>query len=104
MSAKKPNPAAKMVRFNVNDFVWVRLTALGRKTHRSWFRELFSGALRIPVFTPAKEDAKGWSRWQLWELFQVFGKHMGNGFPLMFKTTMRVEIEDVNRRARKGEV
>lgn len=30
----------------------------------------------LAAYTPIKEDAHGWSTWQLWVLMQTFGPHI----------------------------
>jgi hypothetical protein len=39
---------------------------------------------------PPKEDAEGWSEWQLWVLMQEFGPHMGLGFLAVIETEIEV--------------
>lgn len=82
-----------MITMNVNDYVQVRLTELGRKIHRENYDSLnaeYGGKLPMNYEAP-KEGAEGWSSWQLWHLMEEFGKHMGNGRELVFETTIRID-------------
>lgn len=76
------------IRFNVNDWVRVRLTDLGRAIHRKRFREL-NATLPITAdfsYRPPNEDKDGWSDWQLHYLMQTFGPQMGCCSDLVFET------------------
>jgi hypothetical protein len=53
-----------MPAFNINDYVYVRLTDRGRTI-------LMQQHQHAPV-----EDPDGYSRWQLWHLMSVFGQHV----------------------------
>jgi hypothetical protein len=85
----------QLTRFNLNDHVRVKLTDHGRKIHREQFRELNA---RLPLaanmqYTPPKEDAEGWSRWQLWELMSRFGEHIGMCQPNVFDLWIEFEAD-----------
>lgn len=83
--------------FNINHEVRVRLTNVGRKAHRENHDNLykFMGEKANEfAYLPPKEDADGWSKWQLWELMREFGRCCGNGFPVPFET----EIEIIDQR------
>ncbi len=76
------------LEFNVNNYVWVKLTADGRRWHRDWHGRHYGDIL---PYHPPEEDADGWSKWQLWSLMQDFGEgiHLGGRVP--FETTIRLE-------------
>jgi hypothetical protein len=77
--------------FNVNEYVLVRLTEHGREIIRkddAKWGELYP-SLRGRSTLP-KEDADGWSKWQLWHLMQTFGPHVANGVQNPFETTIRL--------------
>ncbi len=63
--------------FNVNDYVYVRLTTTGRNI------------LKEKNIT-AEEDEDGWSKWQLWTLMNTFGENVFNGCSLPFETKIRL--------------
>jgi hypothetical protein len=70
--------------FNVNHDVWIRLTARGRRLARA------QGC--------TVEEVDGWSRWQLWKVASVFGRHMEDGFDLLFKTEIQIRCgKDISR-------
>jgi len=69
------------MKFNINDRVRVKLTKVGRDILKS-----DNGAFHIPK----KEDADGWSSWQLWVLMQTFGGHSMGGMDLPFETEIEI--------------
>jgi hypothetical protein len=79
------------MRFNVNDRVRVRLNDKGRAIHRGQFDDMKRCFPRLSIpYTPPKEDADGWSEWQLWVLMEIFGQHMNTGFDPPFETTIEI--------------
>lgn len=92
------------MRFNLNDYVRVRLTDHGRMIHREDFEQLRAqcpnGTLR---YSPPKEDAEGWSRWQMWNLMYHFGNAMGPGCDLPFEIDIILEVPDAPAPAQEGE-
>ena len=63
--------------FNVNDYVYVRLTTTGRNILKE---------KNITV----EEDQEGWSKWQLCTLMNTFGECVFNGFILPFEARIRL--------------
>ena len=79
------------MKFNINEKVRVKLTEHGRALHREDHKKLWAHLeQKAPKYTPPKEDAEGWSEWQLWELMQNFGSHIGLGFRTPFETEIEV--------------
>jgi hypothetical protein len=72
--------ASNIVSFNINHYVFVKLTEQGLKI-------AIEKAIPVPP-----EDQCGWSRWQLWCLMKAFGDHCYNGCEIPFETTIRIEI------------
>ncbi len=83
------------MKFNVNDKVRVKLTDHGRKVlreaHAVFWADYPNAAPR--EYTPQKEDAEGWSEWQLHALMDAFGSRMLGG-PLLFETTIELVLPD----------
>ena len=79
------------VKFNLNDKVRVKLTDLGRKIHKDNFYEFCLD--KFYDYNPPKEDVEGWSEWQMWDLFGLYGKHLYNGAPLVFETTIELIVD-----------
>jgi len=75
------------MEFNTNHNVRVRLTDHGRMVHRKSHDDMFGG--NFPYELP-KEDADGWSEWQLWDLMSQFGEHIHMIGPIPFETTIRI--------------
>lgn len=88
-----------MQDFNINYNVHVRLTPRGRKLLMQWHADAFKGSLDRYPYEPPKEDADGWSRWQLWDLMQRLGEHCTMGPEPPFETTIR--LEDPARRSQE---
>lgn len=82
------------LRFNVNSYVRVRLTDHGRKLHRQGWEKWIAQFPNFPDYVPPKEDAGGWSEWQLWDLMNVFGPFMGNGRETPFETEIVIPTPD----------
>ena len=76
---------------NMNDCVWVRLNAKGRKIHRQNFERL---GITTFDYTPP-EETNGWSKFQLWVLMSEFGRHVYNGCELPFVDTT-IALTDPN--------
>jgi hypothetical protein len=72
--------------FNVNDYVWVRLTEDGRQAHREYHQA------RYPMleYRAPDESCGGWGKWQLWALMQEFGPMIHLGCKAPFETTIRL--------------
>ena len=82
----------KPTEFNVNHYVWVRLTDLGRFIHRRNHDILYAGSREPHAYRPPTEDKDGWSKWQLWCLMGEFGADMKcGGMDNPFETTIRLE-------------
>jgi hypothetical protein len=69
--------------FNANDKVRVKLTKEGRAYHRRLYDERYIGLFD---YTPPKEDAEGWSEWQLHDLMSTFGGAISLAAPVPFET------------------
>jgi hypothetical protein len=76
-----------MIDFNINNFVYVKLTQRGRDI----LRANHDNHAKISEYEPPKEDSEGWSKWQMWELFANFGHHWYLGMDVPFETTIRID-------------
>lgn len=85
------------VAFNINNNVRVKLTPYGRALHGKDHEDFWDQHDPIrhyphPYAAP-KEDADGWSVWQLWTLMQAFGPHIHIGMHEQpFETTIMLEL------------
>ena len=83
-----------VANFNINQYVWVKLTPYGRECLRKNYDELashFKDGLPWKFELP-KEDADGWSKWQMHDLMDSLGKYVGMGRPLPFETNIKIGI------------
>ncbi len=85
-----------MTPFNINDYVRVKLTDLGRSVLAAddvlfWARH-GGRPSGIGAYKPPKEDSEGWSKWQLWSLMQAFGSHLNLCCDPVFETTIELYL------------
>lgn len=72
----------KEVRINLNEFVRVKLTGLGKEIYYHQYddvNKIVGKELCKPSFPKTDED--GYTSFQLWEFIQLYGSYMGMGFP-----------------------
>ena len=81
--------AGALVNININDHVWVKLTADGLETLRKMHR-----AEGLPGdWKPPQTNDWGWTRFQLWILIQTFGPTIEMTGPSPFDHIMRFEVD-----------
>jgi len=84
-----------MKNFNINDFVWVKLTAYGITELKRQNNEL-SDKLKYSMsdysFKLPEKDEDGYYKFQLWYLMQTFGPFMYNGCRIPFETDIKIDI------------
>ena len=70
------------VRINLNEVVKVKLTDLGKDIYYHRFDKLNKRCGKI-VCKPSfpKEDAKGYTKFQLWDFMETYGEHLGIAKP-----------------------
>jgi len=83
----------KLVNFNVNDHVHVKLTREGIKELRKQHKELRETFPKLHEFNIPRTDEEGYTRYQLWELMRTFGHIMFNGSNVPFETEIKFEVE-----------
>lgn len=88
--------AVSKTNFNINSAVFVRLTDHGRARHRANWDEFIDKYPPLKdklTYHPPKEDAEGWSEWQLWHLMQEFGQYTSMGQLPCFETVIKFSRE-----------
>ena len=80
------------MNFNLNEKVRVKLTDHGRTCLERNHVEFWAGTRRTALYAyaPPKEDADGWSEWQLWNLMHELGPHTSMGSPVPCETTIQL--------------
>ncbi len=74
------------MKFNINNYVKVKLTDRGRKILEDQHAEIKKSLPNAePLYIP---DEDGFVRFQLWELISTFGKHIYHGCDIPFETTI----------------
>lgn len=82
------------MRFNMNQYVKVKLTDVGREKLQQDHQKLYSTFKSSREFRLPKEDEDGWSKWQMWHLFEAFGPHIHLGARIPFETEIELIDED----------
>ena len=79
------------MKFNINNYVRVRLTDYGKRMLMEQFLE---GKRKHPEvfreFNLPKEDKDGWSTWQMWNLISTFGNYIRLGGEPPFHTEIEI--------------
>ncbi len=81
-----------MIDFNINDWVHVKLNQVGKdELKKQWqeYHELYPKA--FPTFSLPKEDAEGFSKWQLHTLMSVLGHKCTLGLEPPFDTAIKID-------------
>ena len=83
------------IPFNVNDYVWVKLTPVGLKILERNFYELRRAFPNLPKqFTPPLMDDEGYTKYQMWSLMNDFGNYMVMGGQSPFETDVIFETKE----------
>ena len=82
------------IKFNVNDYVLVRLTDAGRAELRRQHEEFLKNfaSTDMPYREP-KEDVSGWSKWQLHKLMNELGAMCTMTSDPPFETEIKICIK-----------
>lgn len=81
------------LKFNVNNYVKVKLTELGKQELKKRYIELskwYPESMKLEDFKLPEVDEKGFSKWQLHVLISTFGGITGNGFNPPFETEIEI--------------
>jgi len=76
-------------QFNINEYVWVQLTAKGQQIYKEHYARLNLPAEYQPG--PKEKDAQGYSQFQMWDFMQIFGEHICMGSEPAFSTTILLD-------------
>ncbi len=89
----------KKIPFNVNDYVYVKLTNYGKEKLKQDFEKEISYLSKESKekikksFKLFEEDENGWSKWQLWDLMNKLGKYWTMGCENVFDTNILFEVK-----------
>ncbi len=74
-----------MKKFNINDFVKVKLTDYGKHVYEHHLDDLNlrMGCHLTPY--PLQYDENGYCDFQLWHFMNIFGDHIFNGAPVVIE-------------------
>ena len=76
------------MKFNINNFVKVKLTIKGRRILKERHDKLNHVCNKKPEKLSIKTDKNGYTEFQLHELMNIFGPHMTLGFKPPFLTNI----------------
>lgn len=83
----------KCFKFNINETVYVKLTAKGLDVHKKYWEEIFKYSKY--EYNPPKPNSEGYYQFQLWDLMNIFGSSCYNGCKAPFETYILFSKEDV---------
>ena len=78
----KRDAQSESIRINLNEWIKVKLTDLGKEIYYHQYDELnkaYGREMLKPNFP--SEDEDGYTRFQLWKFIQLYGSHIGIGTP-----------------------
>jgi hypothetical protein len=79
-------------KFNINEYVWVKLGAKGEEIYLHSFDDVPQQFRRVPL---PEVDEDGYSKFQMWEFMGLFGPYCRMGFDIPFGTTIRFDLKDL---------
>lgn len=80
------------INFNINHTVWVKLTPMGRKHHRS----VMEPYCKVKGDYSPPREIDGWSEWQLHALMNIFDELLWVGSDVPFEPTIKFSIGSIN--------
>lgn len=80
-----------MIKFNINDHVYVRVLPPGEKLWRKFHDDLRLDPAKYPLPTP---NADGLTRFQLWDAMHIFGAGMYNGGNIPIATEIYLDLPE----------
>jgi len=83
-----------MIKFNINDYIKVKLTTVGLQELEKQHNELAEVFPSLGLFVKPKIDADGYSKFQLHNLMRKFGNIISLTSPLPFETTILICNEE----------
>lgn len=84
------------MKFNVNEYVMVKLTEIGKAELRKQNDELRAVVKSLRPYSEPEEDDQGYTKYQLWDLMSTFGHLMVMGCEPPFETDIIVVKGDTN--------
>ena len=84
----------KLVNFNINHYVRVKLTKRGIGELKKQHIELRDMFKKIPDYKDPIVDEDGYTSYQMWELMLKFGHIMFAGTNMPFETEIMFEVEE----------
>jgi len=82
----------KKMDFNINRYVYVRLTSVGKEELKRQHEELKKMFPLLEDYTERKEDVEGFSEWQLYYLMSKLGHMFVMGRDVPFETNIKIEV------------
>lgn len=86
----------KLIDFNLNSYIAVKLTEAGIKELERQHNELAKAipSANMGKFVPYNVDDDGYTKFQGWNLMQKFGHMMPLGHPIPFELDVKIQVGD----------
>jgi hypothetical protein len=84
----------RKISFNLNEYVYVKLTPTGLAELEREHNELRSAIPSVGEYKPPTCDSNGFVKFQLWYLANRFGHLLTMGFDVPFETTIEIEVDN----------
>jgi hypothetical protein len=87
----------KVLKHNINDYVFVKLTPEGEKIYEDYWHQYDDIFTNMGYPTPPiKKDKDGYTKFQNWNFMQIFGSSFRIGMGGPIETQIKIEVEDEN--------
>lgn len=83
-----------MKKYNINNYVKVKLTDLGKKILKNYYKQLKDLYPNLNCTFKYEEDNEGYIEIQLWQFMKIFGPYFNNGAPLVIESNTINFIEE----------
>ncbi len=80
--------------FNVNQYIKVKLTDVGKVELKRQHNELRKVCASVGEYSPKEEDEDGFVKFQAWSLFSSLGHLCNIGCNPPFETDVKIEVNE----------
>jgi len=86
-----------MKEFNVNEYVLVKLNAIGLAELKRQYEELRADMSQLQEYTPPTVDDDGYCKFQMWSLMNTFGHMMRPTMEPPFDTNIKLNTKEQSK-------
>lgn len=86
----------KKALFNINEYVWVKLTPHGKNIFYKHYSVIYDQLknLDLPTLELPESDEQGFRKFQMWDLMNIYGNYMVMGSENPFNLEIYFEIDE----------